>query len=79
MSKPAEDELNYDLVKREREKNESVVKSVLQGLFSNIGLVAIVIAIAILGNCIMNLVRMCANFEGLQEPTPTLHWKGQQN
>ena len=52
MSKPAEDELNYDLVKREREKNESVVKSVLQGLFSNIGLVAIVIAIAILGNAV---------------------------
>ena len=49
MSKPDDDELNYELVKRERSKSESVIKSVLQALLSNIGLVAVCIVIAVLG------------------------------
>lgn len=44
-----EDEINYELVIREKRQDTSALKSILQELFSGVGLVVICIVIAIFG------------------------------
>ena len=44
-----EDEMNYELVIREKRQDTSALKSILQELFSGVGLVVICIVIAIFG------------------------------
>ena len=44
-----EDEINYELVIREKKQDTSALKSILQQLFSGVGLVVICVFIAIFG------------------------------
>ena len=44
-----EDEINYELVIREKRQDTSALKSILQQLFSGVGLVVLCILIAIFG------------------------------
>ena len=44
-----EDEINYELVIREKRQDTRALKSILQELFSGVGLVVICIVIAIFG------------------------------
>lgn len=43
------DELNYDLIKREKVQSGAFIKSMLKALFSHVGLVVACVAIAVLG------------------------------
>ena len=47
-----EDEINYELVIREKKQDTSALKSILQQLFSGVGLVVICVFIAIFGKWI---------------------------
>ena len=47
-----EDEINYELVIREKKQDTSALKSILQQLFSGVGLVVICVFIAIFGEWI---------------------------
>ena len=44
-----EDEINYELVIREKRQHTSAIKSILQEVFSSVGLVVVSVVIAIFG------------------------------